>query len=368
MPLTFTVHRVRWASQNPRRGVVNSVHVRYWSPRAERITEFDIHRVFVTFGRVEDVTIKESTADAGTGRQCGYGFVHFSSQQDGVHAAFNSISALDNATIDGITFNVELSRNLMKQFGEQAVGPPVREMRAPSSPPVLKPPQYVPQHVQQHMQQHAQHAPMHQPYAYLQQGFRSVGHSPPSHRHSNGQQQVPPAPPMPLPAYASMPPLPMDFSNMSPRKEHSHSHRSSPVSATTSLECMSHSAPMDSYLGRPPRHYGTSSPSNIAIGPPSNPSSRSISPPSVDSMLSQPSCPTFQLSPQASQGIASHVFSFDRFETDEYLARSESNLFNDLLTQSRIGEWTNTSGTPRSRASSLLADDVADAMNNLTFC
>eukprot|EP00981_Chlorochromonas_danica_P014131 scaffold7410_cov169-Ochromonas_danica.AAC.16 len=117
---------IRWASQNPRAethngNVINSVYIRYSSPRMDRtITEFDLHRIFLRYGAIEDVAIKESSVDQRAGRQCGYGFVHFSSQRDGVTAALNAVQTMDNATIDNITFNVELSRNLLKQFGELA--------------------------------------------------------------------------------------------------------------------------------------------------------------------------------------------------------------------------------------------------------
>jgi hypothetical protein len=49
-------------------------------------------------------------------RQSGYGFVHFSCDSAGIEAAFQAVAALDNSTIDGITYNVELSKNLLKQF------------------------------------------------------------------------------------------------------------------------------------------------------------------------------------------------------------------------------------------------------------
>lgn len=84
------------------------------------ITEFDLHRIFLRYGAIEDVAIKESSVDQRAGRQCGYGFVHFSSQRDGVTAALHAVQTMDNATVDNITFNVELSRNLLKQFGELA--------------------------------------------------------------------------------------------------------------------------------------------------------------------------------------------------------------------------------------------------------
>ncbi|RYG63994.1 hypothetical protein EON64_14860, partial [archaeon] len=51
-----------------------------------------------------------------TGRLCGYAFVHYVSSEEGVQAAFQAVAALDNATIDAVSYSVEVSRNLLKQF------------------------------------------------------------------------------------------------------------------------------------------------------------------------------------------------------------------------------------------------------------
>jgi hypothetical protein len=42
--------------------------------------------------------------------------VHYTSTKDGMQAAFRAVSNQDGATVDGISFRVELSRNLLKQF------------------------------------------------------------------------------------------------------------------------------------------------------------------------------------------------------------------------------------------------------------
>lgn len=51
-------------------------------------------------------------------RQSGYGFVHFSCDELGIESAFQAVSLVDNATIEGVTYNVELSKNLLKQFND----------------------------------------------------------------------------------------------------------------------------------------------------------------------------------------------------------------------------------------------------------
>eukprot|EP01039_Chlorochromonas_danica_P004249 gene4248-4668_t len=118
--------RVRWAAYNARsppsgnESVINSVYVRFVTSKLDQlITEVDLHHVFDRYGCVEDVSIKESSVDQRSGRQCGYGFVHFRADNDGIEAAFQAVSQIDNATVDGVTYNVELSRNLLKQFSQR---------------------------------------------------------------------------------------------------------------------------------------------------------------------------------------------------------------------------------------------------------
>eukprot|EP01039_Chlorochromonas_danica_P011099 gene11099-12363_t len=99
---------------------VNSVYVRFVSSIVDHsITEFDLHRIFSLHGLVEDVIVKDCSIDLQAKQQFGYAFVHFASRKDGVQAAFQSVAALDRATVEGITFHVEVSRNLLKQFGHQ---------------------------------------------------------------------------------------------------------------------------------------------------------------------------------------------------------------------------------------------------------
>jgi hypothetical protein len=56
-------------------------------------------------------------------RQSGYGFVHFAADKEGVLAAFNAARALHGTSVDGVQYNVEPSKNLLKLFQElQAQG------------------------------------------------------------------------------------------------------------------------------------------------------------------------------------------------------------------------------------------------------
>eukprot|EP01031_Cornospumella_fuschlensis_P025419 gene25419-30693_t len=113
--------RVYWATNNAKSNSsassINSVYVRYSTPRMDRrLSEYDLHRIFSVYGNVEEITIKDCHMDQRTGRLCGYAFVHYVSAEEGVQAAFQAVAALDNATIDGVSYSVEVSRNLLKQF------------------------------------------------------------------------------------------------------------------------------------------------------------------------------------------------------------------------------------------------------------
>lgn len=60
-------------------------------------------------------------------RQSGYGFVHFTCDNMGIECAFQAVAALDNSTVEGVTFNVELSKNLLKQFNSADSTTPRKE-------------------------------------------------------------------------------------------------------------------------------------------------------------------------------------------------------------------------------------------------
>lgn len=48
--------------------------------------------------------------------QSGYGFVHFTSDYHGIQSALRAVGGLDNKVVEGITYSVEPSKNLLKQF------------------------------------------------------------------------------------------------------------------------------------------------------------------------------------------------------------------------------------------------------------
>ena len=48
--------------------------------------------------------------------QSGYGFVHFTSDQAGIASAFRALSEVHNTTVNNVLYNVEASKNLLKQF------------------------------------------------------------------------------------------------------------------------------------------------------------------------------------------------------------------------------------------------------------
>lgn len=95
------------------------------------ITESDLQRIFSACGPVTGVCLKDRHVDERSGRQNGLGFVHFGSSTDGMHAAFRAVSSMDGNTVNGIVFRVELSRNLLRQFGTDAEGIPTA---TPGSP------------------------------------------------------------------------------------------------------------------------------------------------------------------------------------------------------------------------------------------
>eukprot|EP01031_Cornospumella_fuschlensis_P024962 gene24963-30158_t len=99
---------------------INSIYVRFSVASIDRIvSEADLVSVFSVYGAIEKVAIKEFSVDEKARRQYGYGFVHYDSSTEGVRSALGAISNVDNQTIGGIYFNVEASRNLMKQFNKE---------------------------------------------------------------------------------------------------------------------------------------------------------------------------------------------------------------------------------------------------------
>eukprot|EP00981_Chlorochromonas_danica_P008474 scaffold2200_cov240-Ochromonas_danica.AAC.3 len=96
---------------------INSIYVRFSTTNTEKpVTVDELGRIFQAFGTVEDVSIKISSTDQLNGIQSGYAFVHYASNEQGVQSAIKAVAAMDCNTVDNVTFKVELSRNLLKQF------------------------------------------------------------------------------------------------------------------------------------------------------------------------------------------------------------------------------------------------------------
>lgn len=63
--------------------------------------------------------------------QSGYGFVHFAPNPAGIASALQALSAVNNTTLEEVTYSVEASKNLLKQFKEDSQVQPA----APPAPP-----------------------------------------------------------------------------------------------------------------------------------------------------------------------------------------------------------------------------------------
>eukprot|EP01039_Chlorochromonas_danica_P001448 gene1448-1573_t len=92
----------------------NSVYVRFSTSIVDqRITEFDLHRIFSPIGLVQDVLVKDCHVDLAIGQQYGYAFVHYATIQSALKAA----AELSNTTVEGLALHVEPSRGLLRQAG-----------------------------------------------------------------------------------------------------------------------------------------------------------------------------------------------------------------------------------------------------------
>lgn len=66
--------------------------------------------------------------------QSGYGFVHFTSDQAGIASAFRALSEVHNTTVNNVLYNVEASKNLLKQFKDTT--PSIKSTVKPQAKPV----------------------------------------------------------------------------------------------------------------------------------------------------------------------------------------------------------------------------------------
>eukprot|EP00981_Chlorochromonas_danica_P002837 scaffold549_cov174-Ochromonas_danica.AAC.21 len=174
---------------------MNSLHVRFATRITnQRVTEFDLVRIFSPFGLVEDVLMKESNIDAAAGRQKGYAFLYFVGGHRGLQSALMAAKELNGMTVQGLTLWIE-STMLLKQQDDIFS---VRQSHLP---------------------------------------YRPAYHQYPSY--PNGQQSFPPSQTLPPPLVHNFPPTPpLQMNAMdrrSPSLPHDCSVSSSPFSSAPSL-------------------------------------------------------------------------------------------------------------------------------------
>lgn len=79
---------------------------------AEVITEDLLLGVFQTFGDVQDIIVKKYEIDHFHGWQRGYGFVHYSADEEGIASAMACVQALPDTDLDGVHFKCSVSHKL----------------------------------------------------------------------------------------------------------------------------------------------------------------------------------------------------------------------------------------------------------------
>lgn len=95
----------------------SSVHISYISYQLTNlITEESLRKLFSKYGTVLDCSIKKSYIDESINRQCGYGFVHFSSDKEGIDSALAAVAGLNDATLENVCYKCSISHNLEKQL------------------------------------------------------------------------------------------------------------------------------------------------------------------------------------------------------------------------------------------------------------
>ena len=113
-----------------------------------------------------------------SGRQSGYGFVHFSADHAGIIAAFDALSRMNNNTYDGVTYSVEPSKNLLRQMDEMNLGVPGNRGGPRANQTSAAPPQY-----QQHQSQQSLYDRSVPVQSRMEPQYR------PHHQHQQQQQQ-----------------------------------------------------------------------------------------------------------------------------------------------------------------------------------
>jgi hypothetical protein len=78
------------------------------------VTVESLQALFSSYGTVLDVSIKRSTIDKATKFQSGFGFIHYSSQREGIAAAFQAAKTLYDERIDNVNYTCKISHALEK--------------------------------------------------------------------------------------------------------------------------------------------------------------------------------------------------------------------------------------------------------------
>lgn len=97
--------------------ISSSVHVSYISYQLDNlITEETLRVLFSSFGVVLDTSIKKSYIDKSINRQCGYGFVHYASNAEGIRSALSAVASLNDSTVYDACYKCSISHNLEKHL------------------------------------------------------------------------------------------------------------------------------------------------------------------------------------------------------------------------------------------------------------
>eukprot|EP01036_Dinobryon_divergens_P022593 gene22593-30860_t len=113
---------------------IPSVHVSYISYQIDNlVTVESLQALFSTYGTVLDVSIKRSTIDKTTKFQSGFGFIHYSSQQDGIAAAFQAAKTLYDERIENVNYTCKISHALEKFLTSERFANPPSLMGPPTS-------------------------------------------------------------------------------------------------------------------------------------------------------------------------------------------------------------------------------------------
>jgi hypothetical protein len=77
------------------------------------VYEKHIHAVFSHFGEIKEISFKKISFDS-TGRQHGYGFIHFPVEHDGISAAVNASHIVKKLELNNVVYDCELNHGLSR--------------------------------------------------------------------------------------------------------------------------------------------------------------------------------------------------------------------------------------------------------------